>query len=126
MAKILKPQIHGVLDYALALFFFLAPGLFNFSDVAATLSYVIGAAYIGVSLLTKYPLGLFKLIPFPTHGVLETIMAVSWIALPWLVGFAGDVPARNFFVIAGVGLLAVVAVTDYRSSRAAATRMSHA
>jgi hypothetical protein len=79
-----------VLDYGLALFFFLAPSIFGFSDLPATLSYVIGAAYIVVSLLTRYPLGVWKVIPFPTHGVLETIMAVSWVAMPWLLGFADD------------------------------------
>jgi hypothetical protein len=46
------------------------------------------------------------------------LMAAAWIVMPWLFGFAGDPAARNFFVAAGVGLLAVVALTDYRSSGA--------
>jgi hypothetical protein len=127
MAKVLKPEVHGVLDYALAFMFLLAPGLFDFPDNAATLSYIVGVAYIGTSLITRYPLGVWKLIPFPTHGVIETIMAIAWIAFPWLLGFAGHDAARNFFVIAGVGLLAVVAFTDYKSrTTARATNMRHA
>ena len=126
MPKLLKPSIHGILDYGLAFFFFLAPGLFGFTDVAATLSYIIGAAYLAVSLLTRYPLGVFKVIPFPTHGVLESIMAASWIVMPWLFGFASDPAARNFFVIAGIALLGVVAITDYKVTRTAGVRVGHA
>ena len=126
MAKVLKPEVHGVLDYGLALFFLLAPSIFNFPDNAATLSYIVGAVYIATSLITRYPLGVWKVLPFPTHGVLETMMAIFWIASPWLFGFAGHDAARNFFVIAGVSLLAVVALTDYRSTAAASARMRHA
>jgi hypothetical protein len=113
MTKVLDPRTHGILDYALAVAFLIMPALLGFSDTAARLSYAIGALYIAVSLLTQYPLGAFKVIPFPVHGVLESIMAAAWIAMPWLLGFAEDTAARNFFIIAGVGLLAVAALTDY-------------
>lgn len=116
MLKVLDPTVHGVLDYALALAFFVLPGPLGFTDNAATLSYVIGVLYLGASLLTKYPLGLIGMIAFPVHGVLEALMAAAWIVLPWLFGFAADAPARNFYVIAGIGLLAVAALTDYQAA----------
>lgn len=118
MIKVFNPTIHGVLDYVLALAFVVAPGLVGFSDNAASLSMLIGIVYLGASLLTRYPLGAIKMIPFPVHGAIEAIMAASWIAMPWVLGFAGDAAARNFFVAAGIGLLAVVALTDYRATGA--------
>lgn len=123
MKKVLDPKTHGILDYALAAMFLLAPSLFGFTEVAATASYVIGVVYIGTSLLTRYPLGALKVIPFPTHGVLESVMAAAWIVMPWLLGFAGDAAARNFFVIAGVGLLVVALLTDYKASQAHSSRL---
>lgn len=116
MLKLLNPTSHGVLDYALAVAFLALPGLLEFSATAASLSYIIGIVYLGASFLTKYPLGVVKMIPFPVHGVLESIMAAAWIIMPWLFGFSGDTAARNFYVIAGIGLLAVAAITDYRST----------
>jgi hypothetical protein len=116
MAKLLNPMVHGVLDYVLALAFLLAPGLVDFSDTTANLSTIIGVVYLGASLLTRYPLGAMHLIPFPVHGAIESIMAASWIVMPWLLGFADDAAARNFFVAAGVGLLVVAALTDYRAA----------
>lgn len=113
MKKVLDPKVHGVLDYGLAALFLILPSVLGFTDLAATVSYIIGAVYTLTSLATKYPLGVIKLIPFPTHGVLETIMALAWLIFPWIFGFSGDAVARNFFIIAGLGLLAVVVLTDY-------------
>lgn len=123
MKKVIKPLPHAVLDYALAVLFLLAPALFGFqSDVASSLARLIGVAYLIVSALTRYPLGALKLIPFPVHGVLETIAALAWIAMPFLLGFRDDAAARNFFMLAGLGLVIVAALTDYRAAEPAASR----
>lgn len=114
--KVLSPFVHAILDYALGAVFLLAPSMLDMGSTAAGVSHTIGIALIIASLLTRYPLGLLKLIPFPVHGVLESLMAVGWIAAPWLFGFAGETAARNFFVAAGIGLLAVAAITDYTST----------
>jgi hypothetical protein len=118
MLKILNPTIHGALDYALALTFLFIPGVLGFPHAAAVLSQIFGVIYIGASLLTRYPLGALRLIPFPVHGVIESIMAVTWIVIPWIFGFGNHAPARSFFLLAGVGLLAVVFVTDYQATGA--------
>jgi len=114
--KILSPTVHGMLDYGLALMFLVLPGLLDFPPPAAAASYAIGVVYVIASLITRYPLGLLKLLPFPVHGVIESLMAVSWIVLPWLLGFAEHSASRNFFIAAGVGLLGVVALTNYRAA----------
>ena len=112
----LDATLHGALDYALALAFLFAPGVLGFPNDAANASQLIGLAYLGLSLATRYPLGAFKLVPFPAHGVVESAMALAWLGIPWIVGFDDHAPARIFFVAAGAGLLAVVAVTNYRAT----------
>jgi hypothetical protein len=116
MAKVINPTVHGALDYALALAFIVAPRLADFSLPATRIATIIGVVYLAASLLTRYPLGAVRMIPFPLHGVIESVLAASWIVMPWLFGFADDAMARNFFVAAGIGLLAVAALTDYQST----------
>lgn len=117
MPKVLSPAIHAVLDYLLALAFLFAPFVLGFGGDVESISYIVGVIYLGLSLLTRYPLGAVALIPFVVHGVVETVLAVFWIAAPWLLGFADYEAPRNFFVVAGVFLLAVVALTRYREER---------
>lgn len=119
--KILNPTSHGALDYALAFAFLVLPGWLEFTQAAASVSYLVGAVYLAASLVTRYPLGLLKVLPFPMHGALEAAMAVAWLAAPWLFGFADDVPARTVFVCAGVALLLAVSVTRYRERDAQRT-----
>jgi hypothetical protein len=116
--KVIKPTPHGVLDYAVAGTLMAAPWLFGFSDnkTARANSVISGAAVLGLSLMTRYPLGAAKLIPFPVHGVVETLAAAMTTAAPWLMGFSRNKRATSTHVAAGVATLAVVALTDYRAA----------
>ena len=116
--KVLKPAPHAVIDYAMAGALIASPWLFGFrrNRRAAANAVASGAAILGLSLLTRYPLGLFKVIPFPVHGVVETVAAVMTAAAPWTLGFARDESAKWTHVLSGLGTLAVVAVTDYQAA----------
>lgn len=113
--KYLSPRVHGYIDYIAILFLFVAPSLIGFSGVPATLFYVLGIAYLAMVLLTAYPLGLVKLIPFPTHGIVEIVLAIALVVLPWIVGFAENDAARNTYLFAGIVLFLVWLTTDYRA-----------
>lgn len=114
--KILSPRVHGYIDYAVAALFLLAPSLFGFSGLPETLCYILGAVHVGMTLLTAYPLGAAKIIPFPVHGALEAVVAVFLVAAPWLFSFDEAAAAKNFFIVSGVAVALVWLVTDYRSA----------
>ena len=116
--KMLKPLPHAVVDYAWAATMMAAPWLFGFSRnrKAKTNAVASGAAILGLSLLTRYPLGAVKLIPFPVHGAVEAAAGAMTAAAPWLMGFSRDRGAKWTHLVAGLGTLAVVAVTDYRAA----------
>ena len=118
--KVLKPLPHGVIDYAMAGTLMAAPWLFGFSrNKKATANAVTsGAAILGLSLMTRYPLGAVKMVPFPVHGVIETVAGVMTAAAPWLMGFSRNRSAKLTHVLSGLGTLAVVAMTDYRAAEA--------
>lgn len=115
----LKPRIHSYLDYAAIVFLFLAPSLFGLTGTPATLAYAVGLAYLGLVVLTAYPGGALRIIPFTVHGTIEFITAFALIASPWILNFAGDATARNLFVAMGAMLFVVWMVTDYRAADAA-------
>lgn len=114
--RILNPRIHGYLDYLVVLLFLVAPSLFGFSLTAARLSYAVAGIQLVISLMTAYPLGAIKLIPFTIHGAYEFIAAILLIAAPWIFGFSIDLSARYFYIASGVVLFAVWATTNYRAA----------
>lgn len=115
MHKTIEPKTHGIIDYLAVALLLLAPTLFNFSGVAASLSYIIGIAYFAVSVLTKYPLSLAKVIPFKTHGIIELSAGVFMIIAPFLFGFTEQRNAMWYFIISGIGIGIFYALSDYRS-----------
>jgi hypothetical protein len=114
--KILSPKIHAILDVAVILVLFIAPSLFDFANEAATVSYALGAAYILLVVLTAYPFGLAKVIPFTVHGTIELVLSPLLVAMPWIAGFADDRGGRAFYIAAGIALFIVWAVTDYKAA----------
>ena len=113
--KIMSPRVHGYIDYALVVLLVLAPAIFGFTAGVATLCYVLAAVQLVMSLLTNYPLGAAKLIPFPIHGGIELAAGIGMLASPWLFGFEELTVARNFFIILGVAVGMVWLVTNYTS-----------
>ena len=118
--KFLSPKIHGIIDYLTSATFMAVPLLFMLEGVPAAVMgcYVIGGALLLVSLITRYPLGALRIVPFPVHGAIELIVAPLIVAYPWLAGFSDVPPARNFYIVAGAALFLVWLVTDYKAAEA--------
>lgn len=116
MHKTLMPKPHGYIDYLVDVLYVLAPSLFGFSGVAATLCYVVAGVHFVMNLITRYPMGVVKLIPFPVHGAVELVASIALMAAPYLFGFNNtDVAGTWFFRITGLAILGVWALTDYRA-----------
>lgn len=121
--RFVSPRVHGVLDYLFGALFLLAPTWFEFaSRPARTSAYVFGGALLLISLLTRYPLGALRVIPFTVHGGIELVSSIALIALPWLLGFDEAIAARNFFIATGVVLFGLWLTTDYKAAEAGEQR----
>ena len=83
-------RIHGMLDYLTAVILIVAPFVLGFADGGAAqwVPIFIGAATIVANLLTRYELGIIKVLPMPVHLMLDVAMGVVLLASPWLFGFA--------------------------------------
>jgi hypothetical protein len=114
--KFLNPRIHAFLDYALAIALALAPMLFDFIGTARVLCFVLAGSILVLSLLTRYPLGVIRAIPFKIHGYIELAAGIFTLAAPWILNFDQIGLARNLFIGVGVLVVALFIVTDYEAT----------
>jgi hypothetical protein len=115
--RAIGPLVHGIIDYASVLVLAMAPTLAGFAGKQAMICYALAVVHLLLTLLTRFPLGLFRHVGFPIHGAIELIVGVLLIALPWLANFSAGINSRNFFVSFGFLLLVIWALTDYRNLR---------
>ena len=121
--RFLSPTAHGYIDYLFVASLALAPTLLNFVSTAMVFCYTVAGAVLLLSLLTRYPLGVVKKIPFTVHGGIELVASLAVLASPWLFWFAEIDPARNFFLTSGILLFGVWLITDYKGVRTSTVGM---
>jgi hypothetical protein len=107
MQKPINGRMHGMMDYATVAATAAAPRALGFPRAAENLAYGLAAGYLGLSLMTDYPLSAKRMVPFKGHGATEVLLGMALPFLPRLLGFDDDRRARNFFL----GLTALTAVT---------------
>lgn len=105
--------MHGILDYAIVAIFLNAPMVFGFSGAPASTLYWLAGIHLLMTGITAFPFGMFKVIPFRIHAAIDLVVGLFLIAAPWLLGFAANAEARNFFLVVGILSFAVLALTDY-------------
>ncbi len=124
LPKVISPATHGVIDYAHAAFFF-SLGLFcrRSNKRAAQAAFATSGFILAQSLLTDYRFGLKPLIPFETHGKMDSVFAsASWL-LPAIFGFRGT-GAAKIFEANSLAEASVVGMTDWSSTRAHRERVA--
>jgi hypothetical protein len=112
--RILSARIHGVIDLVVVAVFLLAPMLVGLGGRPAAISYTLAVVLLVMVLMTRYPMGLWKTIPFFAHGIVELIVGVFLLILPSFDGYAPGSPARRFYLAMGAVILVVWALTAYR------------
>jgi hypothetical protein len=116
--RFISGSLHGLLDYAAALFLIAAPLILNFqatSPLALWLSVFAGLLLIAYSLIIDYGLSLFKIIPFNMHLALDALAGIALLIAPFLFGFEGLI--RWFYLLNGIVVELLVLTTDPRISK---------
>ncbi|MDX1507301.1 MAG: hypothetical protein R3358_03400 [Woeseiaceae bacterium] len=111
--RILTPAIHGLLDYAAAAALIVLPFLLKLGDTAPLalwLSVIGGIGLIAYSLATDYAFGVFRVVSFRGHLLLDLLAAVAFAAAPFVFGWGGLTLA--YYLVMAAGVLVVIAVSD--------------
>jgi hypothetical protein len=98
--KIIPTRVHGMLDYIVGLLLIFAPRIFGFQNGGPEdrIPVTLGVLTLIYSLLTRYELGLFKLIPFRVHLTIDFLSGVFLAVSPWAFGFSDRVWAPHLIV----------------------------
>ena len=111
--KIIKPEAHAVIDYLVAGTFFITAALYwRRNKRAAVSSLICGGITTTNSMLTDYPVGIWKVMQYQTHGKLDAGLAALTGSMPRLMGFTED-PESKFFMTQSMAATAVAAMTDF-------------
>jgi hypothetical protein len=107
--------LHGVVDYSAGTLLLTAfPRLAGISGTrSARQVRTAGAIHAGYSTLTKYPLGIVKLVPYQVHLAMDAAGAIALAATPFVTGQFKQ-GARQWLPHAGLCLfeLASLAISD--------------
>jgi hypothetical protein len=108
-------RAHQLIEPAAALLLIVAPWLFGFSDndTATTLSIIVGVIVLLTGMSTRWRTSLVKLIPLRTHFIMDLVVGIALIVLPFIAGFSDHGGATRFFVIAGALELGTALMTRW-------------
>lgn len=91
--RIISTKTHGYLDYTVGILLIAAPWIFGFfrGGAESWVPIILGAGAILYSLITDYEMGVAKIIPMPTHLIIDVISGMFLAISPWLLGFSEHV-----------------------------------
>lgn len=110
----LNSKIHGIIDYLVVLFLFLAPTLFHLPEFTSKFTYALGAVHLTLTILTKFELGIFKIIPFKIHGIIELIVSLALVAVAFYLGNLEGSLAKTFYLCFAAAVFVTWLITDYK------------
>ena len=109
--KFVTKQIHAYLDYPVALALIGLPfllGLGSSNPLAFQLSLVTGVAALILTILTDHQTGLFPVVSYKFHLIVDFIVGVVFVLAPFIFSFEGI--DALFYWINGATVLFVVSM----------------
>src|SRR4029077_8318739 len=87
LVDLLPAWLHAVADYAVGGLLIIVALAVGGSNGAVATGGGVGAGVLGVSLLTKYPLGVVKVLPFTVHSAGDYLAAALLVLSPFVLNF---------------------------------------
>lgn len=107
--KFVTKQIHAFLDYPVAIALIGLPfilGLGSSNPLALQLSVVTGVAAFILTLLTDHQLGVYRIISYKVHLIVDFAVAIVFILAPFIFSFEG-IDAYYYWINGGAVLTVV-------------------
>ncbi|WP_322753564.1 hypothetical protein [Frankia sp. Cas3] len=119
LVRFLPAWFHAIADYAVAALLIIVPLAAGGSSLAVATGVTVGIVIAVVSMLTRYPLGVVKVLPFTVHSAGDYLAAALLVLSPVALSFTDtDGGLSAFYLGSGLAVLAVSLVTNYQYSPA--------
>ncbi len=109
--RFVTKRIHAFLDYPVAIALIVLPfllGLGNSNPLALQLSIATGIAAFILTLLTDHHLGVFRVVSYKIHLIVDFMVAIVFIITPFVFSFEGI--DAFYYWINGAVVLSVVSM----------------
>jgi hypothetical protein len=117
LVKLLPAWFHAIADYAVAALLISVPLIAGGSNKAIAAGVVVGFVVLAVSMVTRYPLGVVKVLPFTVHSAGDYLAAALLAIAPFALSFNdSDGGLSAFYIASGIAVLAVSLITNYQYS----------
>lgn len=115
LIKLLPAWLHAIADYAVGAVLVVVALTVDMTTEATLAGVVIGATVLAVSVLTKYPLGVVKVLSFRLHSAGDYAATALLFASPFALGFNNtDSGITALYIGVGVAVLGVSLITNYQ------------
>ena len=109
--RFVTKSIHAILDYPVALALIVLPfllGLGSTNPIALWLSVSVGIAAAILTFFTDHFLGVVRVLPYSFHLAVDFIVALVFLAAPFVFGFTGI--DAWFYWLNGLAVIVVVSL----------------
>ncbi|MDP9373190.1 MAG: hypothetical protein M3Q65_12205 [Chloroflexota bacterium] len=107
MQRPISTRLHGILDYVSVPTLLALPRVLGWSPTVTGLLTGSALGTLGASLMTKYELGLVKLLPVPGHLALDGMTGGLLAAAPFLLLDENDKKGNVTPILLGLGLFEI-------------------
>jgi hypothetical protein len=111
----LNSRIHGAIDYGVVLFLLISPMFFGLPKITSYFTYALGIVHLLLTISTKFELGIFKIIPFKIHGMIEITVSIALVGVAYYLGNLEGELARYFYISFSIAVFLTWLMTDYKN-----------
>jgi hypothetical protein len=114
--KILNSKLHGIIDYAVVIFLWLSPTLFQLPEYTSWVTYAVGGVHLTLTLLTDFKVGVFKIVPLKIHGLIELIVSIALVGVAFYLGNMEGSLSKTFYLLFAAAVFITWLLSDYTAS----------
>jgi hypothetical protein len=84
----------------------------------STFTYALAGIHFLLTILTSFPLGLMKVIPFRVHGLIEVVVALALAGVAFWFKSNDSLTGFYFYLVLAAIIMVVFVLTDFKEKSA--------